>query len=374
VINKADATINVVGYTGVYDGNPHAASGTAKGVGGMDLSSSLNFGPTFTNVPGGTANWTFTGGTNYNNASGNVAIGINPRQIEVMAAPKAKTYGDLDPTFTITVGGSGLASGDTIANVFSGTLTRAPGEIVVGSPYAINQGTLVANSNYIVTSFTPSALTIMPKQLLGSITAYSKQYDGNATATIASRILAGALNGDDVIYVGGSATFDDKFAGTNKLVTATGLYLSGAQASNYTVNSTATTYASIAPLGFAGFLSPIGGADSTGGSYVDTIRTIKLGSTLPVKFTTFTDGGSPWLTGIHTIHAIKFSNATTSEAALELTATDTATTGNQFRLTDGQWHFNLSTKTQSGFSKGIWQIVATLEDGTRHFAWIELKP
>ncbi len=39
--------------------------------------SSLNLGASFTNVPGGTANWTFTGGTNYNDQTGTVAIVIN---------------------------------------------------------------------------------------------------------------------------------------------------------------------------------------------------------------------------------------------------------------------------------------------------------
>src|SRR4030095_7532021 len=33
---KADATIDVVGFTGVYDGNAHGASGTATGVGGAN--------------------------------------------------------------------------------------------------------------------------------------------------------------------------------------------------------------------------------------------------------------------------------------------------------------------------------------------------
>src|SRR6185436_10067494 len=50
VINKADATISVVGFTGVYDGNAHGASGTATGVGGANLNASLNLGATFTNV------------------------------------------------------------------------------------------------------------------------------------------------------------------------------------------------------------------------------------------------------------------------------------------------------------------------------------
>ncbi|CAA9358363.1 MAG: filamentous haemagglutinin family outer membrane protein, partial [uncultured Chloroflexia bacterium] len=39
--------------------------------------SGLNLGASFTNVPGGTANWTFTDATgNYNNATGSVGIVI----------------------------------------------------------------------------------------------------------------------------------------------------------------------------------------------------------------------------------------------------------------------------------------------------------
>ena len=65
VINKANADVTVNGYTGVYDALPHSATGTATGVGGVSLPG-LDLGASFTDVPGGTANWTFTGGTNYN--------------------------------------------------------------------------------------------------------------------------------------------------------------------------------------------------------------------------------------------------------------------------------------------------------------------
>src|SRR5205814_1657126 len=37
--------------------------------------------------------------------------------------------------------------------------------------------------------------------------------------------------------------------------------------------------------GFTGFVSPIGGADTTGGSFASPLRTFKMGSTIPVKFT-----------------------------------------------------------------------------------------
>jgi hypothetical protein len=62
-ILKANATVTVNGYTGTYDAASHGATGTATGVGGVDLSSGLDLGASFTDVPGGTANWTFTGGT-----------------------------------------------------------------------------------------------------------------------------------------------------------------------------------------------------------------------------------------------------------------------------------------------------------------------
>ncbi len=71
-ITKADATVTVTGYTGVFDGAAHGATGTATGVGGAALSG-LDLGRSFTNVPGGTAHWAFTDATgNYNDAAGDV--------------------------------------------------------------------------------------------------------------------------------------------------------------------------------------------------------------------------------------------------------------------------------------------------------------
>src|SRR5204863_248752 len=74
VINKAEATVSVTGYSGVFDGTEHGATGTAKGVGGVTLAG-LDLGAKFTNVPGGTAHWTFTDVTgNYTNETGDAAI------------------------------------------------------------------------------------------------------------------------------------------------------------------------------------------------------------------------------------------------------------------------------------------------------------
>ena len=85
---KATTTIVVSGYSGTYDGQAHGATGTARGVSNTDLSSLLSLGNSFTNVPGGTANWSFAGNGNYNPATGAVPITINPQT----GVPVADTY------------------------------------------------------------------------------------------------------------------------------------------------------------------------------------------------------------------------------------------------------------------------------------------
>ncbi|MCB2173609.1 Ig-like domain repeat protein, partial [archaeon] len=77
-ITPAVPTCSINGYTGVYDGDPHGANGTCTGIGGTDLSADLDLGDSFTNVPGGTANWNFTNTSgNYTNDSGSVEISIS---------------------------------------------------------------------------------------------------------------------------------------------------------------------------------------------------------------------------------------------------------------------------------------------------------
>lgn len=77
-INKANADCTgISGYSGVYDGASHGASGSCVGVGSDGVLSNLSLGSSFTDVPGGTANWTFTDVTgNYNDTFGGVSITI----------------------------------------------------------------------------------------------------------------------------------------------------------------------------------------------------------------------------------------------------------------------------------------------------------
>jgi len=126
-----------------------------------------------------------------------------------------------------------------------------------------------------------------------------------------------------------------------------------------------------APLDFTGFLSPIGGADATGGSFGSPVRTFKLNSTIPVKFTAAC-GGSAVLSGIHRLQVVKYTSATTAGDPIDATPQGAATTGDEFQLNGGQWQFNLDTK-DTGMTTGIWLLVATLSYGSQHSAWIQIK-
>lgn len=93
-----------------------------------------------------TSNYTIT----YTSAN----LTINAAPLSVTAEAKNKAYGEADPALTYNA--SGFVNGDTVA-IMSGSLTRAEGESI--ADYAINQGTVAATSNYII-SYTGANLTI----------------------------------------------------------------------------------------------------------------------------------------------------------------------------------------------------------------------
>jgi hypothetical protein len=164
-ISKADPTCVVTGYSGTYDGDAHGASGSCTGVDDETLTG-LALGASFTNVPGGTASWTFTDETgNYNNDAGTAAIEISQRQISVTADAKTKIFGNPDPAFTWHLTSGSLVAGDSI----TGSLTRTsnpPASELVGT-HPILQGTVTAGSNYLLT-YVGANLTITSWTAAGS--------------------------------------------------------------------------------------------------------------------------------------------------------------------------------------------------------------
>ncbi len=152
---KANATCIVTGYVGVFDALPHGASGTCTGVGGADLSAGLNLGPSFTNVPGGTANWSFTGGANYNDQNGAVSIVITPAPTTVTVnCPASVPFnGSARTPCTASVSGPGLSQSLSVSytnNVAVGTAT-ASASYAGGGNYQASSG----NKTFLITASTP---------------------------------------------------------------------------------------------------------------------------------------------------------------------------------------------------------------------------
>jgi autotransporter-associated beta strand protein len=168
-----------------------------------------------------------------------------------VSADMSMVYGGPVPELTASY--SGFVNGED-TNVLSGapdlSTAATATSTVAGSPYTIivTNGTLSA-SNYMF-AFVNGALSVTPASVTGSITAGDKVYDGGTAAIITGWSLSGAVGSDDVSLSGGTASFDNKNAGTGKTVTASGLSLSGADMGNYVLSTNlVTTTANITAAG-----------------------------------------------------------------------------------------------------------------------------
>jgi hypothetical protein len=189
-------------------------------------------------------------GNNYvvtvNNATGT----ISPKALGINAVTDTKVY-DGGTTSAGVVNFSGLVGGDSVSGAIQSFGSRnvlgANGSTLLVTPggYTVNDGN--TGNNYAVTVNNAQG-TITALGITGHITAADKNYDSSMTATITGRTLVGVISPDQVSYSGGTGRFDTSNAGMGKTVTGSGLALSGADAGNYTVNTTATTTANIMAL------------------------------------------------------------------------------------------------------------------------------
>ena len=127
IIDKATASITVNGFTGVYDAVAHGATSSVLGVdtAGAAQGTNLNLGASFTHVPGGTAHWTFNGGTNYTDQSGDAAIVITKANATVAVIGYTGVYDAAPHGATGSEGGIGGENAGTLN--LGGSFTHVPG-------------------------------------------------------------------------------------------------------------------------------------------------------------------------------------------------------------------------------------------------------
>ena len=415
VINKADATVSVSGYTGTYDGNEHGASGTATGVGGVALPG-LNLGDKFKNVPGGTAHWTFTGGTNYNDQSGTASIEIGPKGASITAQDKSKTYGDPNPALTAVV--ADVVEGDTLNYSLATTAGQFTG--IGNYPITVTPG---ANPNYVVT---PVHGTLSIGTRPATITANDKQKEYNTDNPTLDATVTGTVNNDALNYTLATTATKTSNVGEYPITVTPGANPNyNVQATNGKLTivkaSQQITFAAIGPKNY-GDVFPVSASASSGlavsfaaigsctvqnavvtvnsggqctvtasqagnGNYhpapdvpqtfsasytwsgvlqpinQDGSSIFKLGSTIPVKFRL--TGASASITNLAAkIYVAKISNGVAG-SEIEASTNAAADAGNQFRYDpSGQLYiYNWGTKLSGAVSEGTWQIRIDLLDG-----------
>ncbi|SDS08715.1 MBG domain-containing protein [Gramella sp. MAR_2010_147] len=195
VINKADATVTVAGTTVTYDGTAHGASGTATGVEGETLAG-LDLGASFTNVPGGTANWVFTDQTgNYEDESGSVEIVINKRQLTVTAIDNSKFCGQVNPNLAVSYSGFANGENENVLNTKPSASTSADVNST-NSSYIIKASGGVDN-NY---NFTYVDGTLTVNGVIIDASASSNPIQLGTTATLSAQVTP-AVAGVSVTFI-----------------------------------------------------------------------------------------------------------------------------------------------------------------------------
>uniref|UniRef100_UPI0040484B25 autotransporter-associated beta strand repeat-containing protein n=1 Tax=Limnohabitans sp. TaxID=1907725 RepID=UPI0040484B25 len=242
----------VAGVSGVYLGVSAAAgSVTSAYVFATTPTVTSTGAPVTQNV--GTASITASGGvanTGYALSYSNTGtITITARPITVTATDKTKVYSDANPALTYTLidndGDSTLPNGDALGGSLTTSVTSTTGAGTWAG--SITRGSLGATSTNYDISFIAGSFEVTPKALsVSGLTVADKVYDGTTTASIsAAGNLVGKTAADNVSYVQTGAAFADKNTGVGKTVTVSGIGLTGADAVNYSIASTATTTADI---------------------------------------------------------------------------------------------------------------------------------
>lgn len=315
---KADATVNVTGYSGLYDGQAHGATGTATGVGGASLSSQLALGASYTNYPGGTASWSFAGGDNYNSTSGSATIAIGQAPLTIKANDQTKTYGQV-----LTFGGTEFAAAGQVAGEVAGLATLSSagaGNLAVAGTYAIVPSAVQDNGAFKAPNY---AITYQP----GTLTV------GSATPSLSLAV------GGPYTYTGSGQPATATLTGVNNdVLTATLTYHTSAGAL-VIVPVEADTYSVTAS--FAGNANYSAVPDATGSLVINpapatlTLTTADLTQTYSGSGKTVGATATPGAAGVQVVYSQSGTGVAAPTAAGTYTVTATLTNPN-YQLVNAQ--------------------------------------
>lgn len=215
-----------LGYTSALFGDKNAGTGKPISVSGIAATG------------GDAGNYTV-------NTTASATAKISPKDITGSIVAESRTY---DTTTGATTHGSlsDVIAGDDLSYTStSGSFTdkNAADNKTVNVSGVLGGADL---NNYNVTANDTTTASIAKATVVVTTTATNKVYDGN---TSASSVLSenGVLGSDVVNFSSAGASFDDANARTGKTVTTSGIAATGADAGNYTWNTSSTTLAAVTP-------------------------------------------------------------------------------------------------------------------------------
>jgi hypothetical protein len=360
VIGQATASVSVNGYSGVYDGAAHGATGTATGVNGEDLTALLNLGETFTNVPGGTAHWTFAGNTNYATASGDAAITITK------ATPMITWSNPADIVYGTPLSPTQLNATANIAGSFS--YTPAAGTVLnAGAAQPLLASfTPGDTTNYNSTSKNVQINVLKATPSFSNLSSPAIAY-GTATTSLSGRLSFGSFNptGSVAITLNGVTQNGNIQAGGNF-------------SSNFATASLAPAnppYPISYNYGGDGNFNPATGSGTLTVGYgilplYDQTKVSQSGSTIPIKLEVTDSSGANISWANLTVTAVGISLVSTSVYGPASDSGNANPDGN-FRFDNGSYIFNLKT---TGLGTGIYNLYFRVgNDPNLHTVQFQIK-
>ena len=290
-VGQAQAAITITPYSGTFNGHAYTATGTATGVGGVDLSANLDLsGTTHTNAGTYTDTWTFTDPSgNYQTVSGSVTDAIG--QASITVTPYSVTYDGNAHTATGTATGVGGVDLSADLNL-SGTTHTSAASYTDTWTFIDPTGDYQEASGTVVDSIGQAAASI-------TITPYSGPYTGVAyTATGKATGVDGEDLSADLALSGATHASAGTYTDTWTFTDPNGYYQSVSGTITDRIGlATTTTKATDAGGTYDGLTAFAAGSAVTGAGtisgvtsldYFDNTTSVDLGSTAPVNAGNYT--------------------------------------------------------------------------------------
>lgn len=379
-INKANPSVSVTGYNLVYDGNPHTATGTAKGAGKYsgDTITTLDLsGTTHTNAATYNDTWNFndTSG-NYNNTSGSVTDVIQKANPTIAVAPYSVNYDGAAHSATGTA--TGVKGENLIAMLnLSGTIHTSPGTYTDTWAFVDTTGNYNNATAQITDVIIPAVATVnmtvtpspstLGQSLQVNFSTSNSSGGGTPTGTIGLSDVSGASCSATLAGGAGTCTLtlpviqNGKAVVGNRVLTAS--YSGDANFASKTVTKTTGVY-----YNFVGYLSPL-----SLGAYSGSFN---LGKSIPIKWQLLTSNGTSismdqldltklTLIAVFNGKPINGGCPVNSVGATKLilfSAISGAPGNSSFKYGSNQYAFNWDTTVSDG--AGCYTITLQLDDGS----------